>query len=249
MPNTNPSTNRKVILITGASSGIGEATARLLAAAGHQVVLGARRVERLSLLVKELTEAGYQAEYAELDVTDPESVNAFAAGALERHGRIDVLVNNAGVMPLSLVEAVRVDDWNQMIDVNLRGVLHGIAAVLPTMRGQKSGQIINVSSTAGHRVHPTGAVYSATKFGVRALSDGLRQETADIRVTVISPGLTRTELTHAGGDVELQSSMRDAVEAIGIDPSAIASAIGFAIAQPADVDVSEIVVNPTAQQL
>ncbi len=239
---------RKVVMVTGASSGIGEATARRLAADGHIVILGARRVDRLALLVKELTEAGHQAEYAEVDVTDPETVKAWAAGAVNRHGRIDALVNNAGVMPLSLVEDLRVDDWNQMIDVNLRGVLHGIAAVLPTMRAQKSGQIINVSSVAGLRVYPTGAVYSATKFAVRAVSEGLRQETADIRVTIVSPGLTRTELAHAGGDADVQSSMRASSEAIGIDAAAIASAIGYAICQPADVDVSEIVVNPTAQQ-
>lgn len=238
--------NPKIVLVTGASSGIGEAAARHLAAAGHLVVLGARRVDRLELLVKELTEAGYQAEYAELDVTDPDSVKAFAAGALERHGRIDVLVNNAGVMPLSLVEDLRVEDWNQMIDVNLRGVLHGIAAVLPAMNEQKSGQIINVASTAGHRVYPTGAVYSATKYGVRALSEGLRQETSDIRVTIISPGFTLTELTTIGGDPHTRQGARETAETIGIDPSAIAGAIGYAIAQPADVDVNEIVVNPTA---
>lgn len=238
------------MLVTGASSGIGEATARHLAAAGHLAVLGARRVERLELLVKELTEAGYRAEYAELDVTDPDSVKAFAAGALERHGRIDVLVNNAGVMPLSPVEALRVDDWNQMIDVNLRGVLHGIAAVLPTMNKQNSGQIINVASTAGHRVYPTGAVYSATKYGVRALSEGLRQETSDIRVTIISPGFTLTELTTIGGDPDVRQGARETAETIGIDPSAVAGAIAYAIAQPADVDVdvdvNDIVVNPTA---
>jgi NADP-dependent 3-hydroxy acid dehydrogenase YdfG len=243
------SVDRKIVLVTGASSSIGEATAHNLAAAGHVVVLGARRVDRLALLVKELTDAGYEAEYAELDVTDRESVNAFVAGALARHGRIDVLVNNAGVMPLSLVEALRVDDWDRMIDVNLRGVLYGIAAVLPSMLERKSGQIVNVSSTAGLRVYPNGAVYSATKFGVRAVSEGLRQETTDIRVTVVDPGLTRTELRSSGGDTATQTATEGLAQSVGIDASAIAAAIGYAIAQPADVDVSEIVVNPTAAQL
>lgn len=244
-PTSSP--DRKIILVTGASSGIGEATARHLAAAGHRVVLGARRTDRLDRLVSELTEAGHHAESAQLDVTDRDSVKAFADGALERHGRIDVLVNNAGVMPLSFMEELRVDEWDQMIDVNLRGVLHGIAAVLPSMRERRSGQIINVASTAAHRVDPTGVVYCATKFAVRAVSDGLRQETADIRVTVVSPGLTKTELTHSGGDDQLQGAVRSALETVGIDASAIAQAIGYAIAQPADVNVNEVIVQGTAQ--
>ncbi|MFE3168893.1 SDR family oxidoreductase [Streptomyces sp. NPDC059224] len=241
------SSHRKVVLVTGASSGIGEASARHLAAAGHHVVLGARRVDRLIQLVSELTEAGHDAEYAQLDVTDFESVKAFVDGALTRHGRVDVLVNNAGVMPLALMQDLRVDEWNQMIDVNLRGVLHGIAAVLPGMRERQSGHIINVASTAAHRTDPTGVVYCATKFAVRAVSDGLRQETTDLRVTVVCPGLTHTELIHSGGDEQVQGAVRAALDAVGISPSAIAEAIGYAVAQPASVNVNEIIVQGTAQ--
>ncbi len=233
--------------MTGASSGIGEATARHLAAAGHHVVLGARRVDRLTLLVKELTEAGHSAEYAELDVTRLDSVTAFADAALARHGRIDVLVNNAGVMPLSPLDALHVQEWNQMIDVNLRGVLHGIAAVLPAMREHGAGHIINIASTAAYRVDPTAAVYCATKYAVRALSEGLRQENTAVRVTVVSPGFTQSELADQGGDAQAQSAARAATEQIGLPASAIAQAIGYAIAQPHAVDVSEIVVRPTVQ--
>ncbi|MET7458194.1 SDR family oxidoreductase [Streptomyces sp. NPDC005574] len=238
---------RKIVLVTGASSGIGEATARHLAAAGHHVVLGARRVDRLALLVKELTEAGHSAEYAELDVTRLDSVTAFADSALTRHGRIDVLINNAGVMPLSPLDALHVQEWNQMIDVNLRGVLHGIAAVLPAMRERGAGHIINIASTAAYRVDPTAAVYCATKFAVRALSEGLRQENTAVRVTVVSPGFTQSELADQGGDAQAQSAARAATEQIGLPASAIAQAIGYAIAQPDAVDVSEIVVRPTVQ--
>ncbi|MFF0319336.1 SDR family oxidoreductase [Nonomuraea angiospora] len=175
---------------------MGEATARRLAAAGHHVVLGARRVDRLARLVAGLKESGHDAEYAELDVTDLDSVRGVVDDVLARHGRLDVLVNNAGIMPLSLVEELQVEDWNRMIDVNLRGVLHGIAAVLPSMRERRSGQIVNVASTAANRVDPTGVVYSSTKYAVRAVSEGLRQETPDIRVTVVCPGLTDCQGAH-----------------------------------------------------
>lgn len=204
-------------------------------------------MDRLHQLVDELTKAGHHAEYAQLDVTDLDSVKAFADAALARHGRIDVLVNNAGVMPLSFIEELRVDDWNRTIDVNLRGVLHGIAAVLPSMRERRSGHIVNVASTAAHRVDPTGVVHCASKFAVRAVSDGLRQESADLRVTVVSPGLTHTELTHSGGNADVQGALRAALDAVGVDASAIAEAIGYAIAQPADVNVSEVIVQGTAQ--
>ncbi|MFE3226919.1 SDR family oxidoreductase [Nocardia sp. NPDC059228] len=236
----------KIVLVTGASSGIGEATARRLAAAGHHVVLGARRTDRLAQLVAELKEAGHEAEYAQLDVTDLENVRAVVTDVLTRHGRVDVLVNNAGIMPLSMVEDLRVDDWNRMIDVNLRGVLHGIAAVLPSMRERRSGHIVNVASTAADRVDPTGVVYSATKYAVRAVSEGLRQETADIRVTLVNPGLTRTELTNSGGAPELQDAVRNALATAGLDACAIAAAIEYAVDQPDGVDVNEIIVRSTA---
>ncbi|MFC0602464.1 SDR family oxidoreductase [Streptomyces palmae] len=236
----------KIVLITGASSGIGEATARRLAESGHHVVLGARRVDRLARLTAELKEAGYEAEYAELDVTDLDSVRGVVDDVLARLGRLDVLVNNAGIMPLSMIEELRVDEWNRMIDVNLRGVLHGIAAVLPSMRERHSGQIINVASTAANRVDPTGVVYSATKYAVRAVSEGLRQETSDIRVTVVCPGLTRTELTYSGGTDQLQDAVRGALSVVGLDASAIAEAIGYAVDQPEGVDVNELIVRSTA---
>jgi len=240
-------TGSKIVLITGASSGIGAATARRLAADGHHVVLGARRIDRLSALTKEIRVDGGHAEHHEVDVTDLDNVRAFADAAHERHGRVDVLVNNAGVMPLSRLDTLRIDEWNQMIDVNLRGTLHGIAAVLPLMRARGSGHIVNVASTSAYRVDPTAAVYCATKFAVRALSEGLRQEHTDLRVTVISPGYTHSELADAGGDPDVRAAVRAAAEQLAIPASAIAGAIGYAIAQPADVDVNELVVRPTAQ--
>jgi NADP-dependent 3-hydroxy acid dehydrogenase YdfG len=240
-------TEKKIILITGASSGIGEATARHLAATGHQVVVGARRTDRLAKMAEEIRAAGGTIDHHALDVASLDSMRAFADAALAKHGRIDVLVNNAGVMPLSPIADLRITEWEQMIDVNLRGTLYGIAAVLPQMQRQGEGHIVNLASTAGHRVDPTAAVYCATKFGVRALSEGLRQETRDIRVTVISPGFTHSELTHQGGAGEAQAAARTAAEQLAIPPSAIAEAIGFAIAQPSNVDVNELVVRPTAQ--
>jgi NADP-dependent 3-hydroxy acid dehydrogenase YdfG len=238
----------KVVLVTGASSGIGEATARHLARAGHKLVLGARRTDRIAEIAEGIREAGGEAAHQELDVTSFESMRAFTARALTLHGRIDVLVNNAGVMPLSLMQDVRLDDWNRMIDVNLRGVLHGIAAVLPIMRGQGCGHVINVASTSAHRVDPTAAVYCATKFAVRALSEGLRQENKQLRVTVVSPGLTRTELANGIGVAQVQAAVRAMMDQSSIPASAIADAVEFAIRQPHDVDVNEMIVRPTAQQ-
>ncbi|MFD7340283.1 SDR family oxidoreductase [Streptomyces violascens] len=236
----------KVVLITGASSGIGEATARRLAAAGHHVVLGARRAERLAALAKEIEADGGSALAQSLDVTDPLSMRSFVQAALDRYGRVDVLVNNAGVMPLSRLDALRTEEWDRMIDVNLRGVLHGIAAVLSTMTAQRAGHIVNIASVSGLRVDPTAAVYSATKHAVRALSEGLRQESRDLRVTVISPGLTRSELTDTIADQATKDTATGQM-AIAIPAAAIGEAIHYAITQPADVDVNELVIRPTAQ--
>jgi NADP-dependent 3-hydroxy acid dehydrogenase YdfG len=236
----------KIVLITGASSGIGEATARRLAGSGHRVVVGARRAGRIAAIAADVRAAGGSAEHHELDVTDPQSMDSFVRAAHERHGRVDVLVNNAGVMPLSMLEALKVDEWNQMIDVNIRGVLHGIAAVLPVMRSQGDGHIVNIASVSGHRVDPTAAVYSATKFAVRAISEGLRQESRDLRVTVISPGLTRSDLTATITDAGVREAVRTQMQ-IAIPAAAVADAIAYAIGQPPGVDVSEIIVRPTAQ--
>jgi NADP-dependent 3-hydroxy acid dehydrogenase YdfG len=238
---------RKVVLVTGASSGIGEATARHLAAGGHKVLLGARRLDRIAVIAKEILDAGGEASFQELDVTSLDSMRAFVNAAVKRYGRIDVLVNNAGVMPLSMLEELRINEWDRMIDVNLRGVLHGIAAVLPVMKAQKAGHIVNIASTSAYRVDPTAAVYCATKFAVRALSEGLRQENTDIRVTVVSPGLTRSELVDGIASPQVQAAVREMMD-LAISPAAIAQAIGFAISQPADVDVSELIIRPTAQR-
>ena len=239
-------TDSKVILITGASSGIGEATARHLAASGHRVVLGARRTERLVHLAAGIREAGGRADVAQLDVTSLDSMQEFVAFALDCHGQIDVLVNNAGVMPLSKLEALKVDEWNRMIDVNIRGVLHGIAATLPHMQARRSGQVINIASIGAYTVSPTAAVYCATKFAVAAITEGLRQEVGgDIRVTLVSPGVVESELAESISDPLARDTMRD-FRKVAIKPEAIARAIGFAIDQPADVDVSEMIVRPTA---
>jgi len=236
----------KVVAITGASSGIGEATARLLAARGARVVLGARRTAKLEAIAADIERAGGQARIRALDVTRREDVEAFIAFAQREFGRIDVVVNNAGVMPLSALEEAKVDEWDRMIDVNIRGVLHGIAAGLPRMRAQKSGQFINIASIGAHTVSPTAAVYCATKFAVRAISEGLRQEVGgDVRVTVISPGVTESELAESISDAGARDVMRD-FRRIAIAPEAIARAVAFAIEQPADVDTSEIIVRPTA---
>ncbi|MEH6499069.1 MAG: SDR family oxidoreductase [Pseudoalteromonas distincta] len=235
----------KVILITGASSGIGEATARMLAQKGAKVVLGARRTDRLERLVAEIRESGEIAMARQLDVTQRDEVQAFVDAALNDFGRIDVIINNAGVMPLSPLAALKVEEWDRMIDVNIRGVLHGIAAVLPIMQKQGRGQVINVASIGAHSVSPTAAVYCATKYAVWAISDGLRQESPEIRVTTISPGVTESELAESISDEQGREQMK-AFRKVAISASAIARAICFAVEQPDDVDTSEIIVRPTA---
>lgn len=238
-------TKGKVIAITGASSGIGEGVARLLAKRGARIVVGARRNERLQALVTAIEADGGTARFRSLDVTSQSDAAAFIDFAAREFGQVDVLINNAGVMPLSPMSALKVDEWNQMIDVNIRGVLNGIAAVLPAMTARRSGQIINVASIGAHVVVPTAAVYCATKYAVWAISEGLRQENKDIRVTVISPGVVESELAHTISHAETARFLAD-YRSIAITPEAIARAIAFAIEQPDDVDVSEIIVRPTA---
>ncbi|ALN75239.1 SDR family oxidoreductase [Aureimonas sp. AU20] len=235
----------KIVLITGASSGIGEATARVLAEAGMTMVLGARRTDRLDRLRAEITEAGGTARVHRLDVTDREDVVAFARAALAEFGRIDVLVNNAGVMPLSPLASLKVQEWEQMVDVNIKGVLWGIAAVLPAMNAQGFGHIVNIASIGGLQVSPTAAVYCATKFAVRAISDGLRQENDRIRVTSVCPGVVESELADSISDEAARAAMAS-YRAVALKPEAIGRAILHAIAQPADVDTTEIVVRPVA---
>lgn len=242
---TNKNT-QKVVLVTGASSGIGEATARLLADKGLRVVMGARRTDRLEAISCAICDKGGSAAYRALDVTSLEDMQAFVDFAKDKFGRIDVVVNNAGLMPLSKLEVLKVDEWNRTIDVNIRGVLHGIAAALPLFKQQQSGQFVNLSSIGGHNVYPTAAVYCATKFAVWAISEGLRQESPDIRVTIISPGNTESELPNTTTDAEAAQWVEE-FRGSAIPAKAIARAIAFAIEQPADVDVNEIVVRPIRQ--
>jgi NADP-dependent 3-hydroxy acid dehydrogenase YdfG len=237
----------KVVVITGASSGIGETTAQILAQQGAKVILGARRTERLAKLVDKIRAEGGNADYKAVDVSKREQMEALIQFAKATYGRVDVIVNNAGVMPLSPIEALKIDEWERMVDVNIKGVLYGIAAGLPVMKAQGSGQFINISSIGGHAVFPTAAVYCATKYAVRAISEGLRQEqlAGDIRVTIISPGVVESELANTITDPNTKEAM-NAFRQIALTPDAIARAIGYAIAQPQDVDVSEIIVRPTA---
>jgi NADP-dependent 3-hydroxy acid dehydrogenase YdfG len=237
----------KVVVITGASSGLGEATARLLAAEGATVVLGARRADRLQALAKEL---GAKAIAVATDVAHREQVKALVDKAVQNFGRVDVMLNNAGVMPQSRIEQLKVDEWDQMVDVNIKGVLYGIAAALPVMKAQKAGHFVNVSSVAGHKVGPGSAVYAATKFAVRALSEGLRQEVKpyNIRTTVISPGAVVTELPNSITDPVAAERVQKLYAEVGISPSSFARAVAFAISQPEDVDINEILFRPTRQE-
>ena len=239
----------KVVVITGASSGLGEATARLLARQGATVVLGARRAERIKTLATELTAAGHKALAVPTDVRDLGQVKHLVDSAVKSFGRIDVMLNNAGVMPLAPLERLKTDEWDQMIDVNIKGVLNGIAAALPHMKEQKGGHFINVSSVYGHKLGPDATVYCATKFAVRALSEGLRQEVKpyNIRTTVISPGAVATELLEHISEKTIQAETKAFVDKIAVPAETFARMVAFAINEPADVDVNEILFRPTAQ--
>ena len=237
-----------VVAITGASSGIGEAAARHLAARGARVVLGARRTGRLETLTAEIRAEGGTAEYHALDVTDREQVETFARHATEAFGRLDAWVSNAGVMPLSRIDALKVDEWDQMIDVNFRGVLYGVAAALPLFQEQGHGHFVHVTSVADRWVGPTSTVYSTTKHAVRVLSEGLRQEIGeDARVTVVAPGAVETELPNSISDPELRQQAVEEFRQDLLQPETIARAIAYALGQPGDVDVNEVVVRPIAQ--
>ena len=241
----------KVVIITGASSGMGEAAARHLAELGAVVVLGARRADRIEKLAKDIQQTGAQALAVKVDVTDLEQVKNLVDSAVRQFGRVDVILNNAGVMPLSPMDRVNVEEWNTMIDVNIKGVLNGIAAVLPYMKEQKSGQIINTSSVAGHKVFYGSAVYSATKYAVRALTEGLRMELKpyNIRTTIVCPGAVKTELLEHISEADIQQANKDYVGEVGISADSFARVVAFAISQPSDVDINEIIFRPTAQEL
>ena len=240
----------KVVVITGASSGLGETAARHLSAQGASVALGARRVERLQAVADELIARGARALAVATDVTRYDDVKRLVDRAVQTFGRIDVMINNAGLMPQSLLERLKIDEWDRMIDVNIKGVLYGIAAALPYMQARKSGHIINVSSVAGHKVRPGGTVYSATKTAVRVISEGLRQKVKpyNLRTTVISPGAVDTELPNTITDPVVAENMRKFYDDIAISAESFAHAVAFAIGQPADVDINEILYRPTRQE-
>lgn len=241
----------KVVIITGASSGIGAATARLLATKGAKVVLGARRKERLAPLVAEIEAAGGNAVYRVTDVTDPRDSEALVTLAKEAYGKVDVIFLNAGLMPSSPLSALKTEEWEQMVDVNLKGVLHGIAAVLPTFKAQKSGHVITTSSVAGLKAYPNGAVYGATKWAVRDLMEVLRMEAAqegsNIRTATIYPAAIETELLTTITDQKAKAGMTALYDTYQIGPESIAEIVAFAIDQPASINISEFTVGPTAQ--
>jgi NADP-dependent 3-hydroxy acid dehydrogenase YdfG len=243
------STLDKVVAITGASSGIGEATARELAARGAAVVLGARRTDRLDALVADIRAAGGRAEPAETDVTRRADLERLVTTALDRFGRLDVLVGNAGLARISPVAALDVDDWEAMIDVNLRGVLNGIAAALPVFREQGHGHFVTTLSTSGLKIVPGQSVYAGTKNAVRTLLEALRQESTDgvLRTTGISPGVVRTELVDHIDDPEQREYVRQSMATLAISPEAVARAIAFAIEQPDDVEIGDITIRPARQ--
>ena len=238
----------QVIVITGASSGIGRATALHLASRGAKVVLGARRETQLRALAQEIEAAGGQAVYRSTDVTRRQDLQALVDTGVDRFGRVDVIVNNAGIGPLSRFDELRVEDWDAMIDVNIRGVLYGIAAALPVFRRQGSGHVINIVSTAGLRIVPAQGVYAATKNAVRTLTEALRQEAGPtLRVTEVSPGFVATEFASSNTDASTRAAVEKQMGEMAIGPDAIARCIAFALEQPREVDVGTIVVRPTAQ--
>lgn len=240
-------TNR-VVAITGASSGIGRAIANHLASRGAVVVLGARREDALASVVDEITAAGGKAVGKATDVRRRQDLDALVALAIQEGGRLDVIVNNAGIAPISRLDALRVEDWDDMIDINLRGTLYGIAAALPVFQRQQSGHVVNIVSTAGIQMSPTMGVYAATKNAVRTLTEILRQESGPhLRVTEISPGMISTNLQESMTDLEVKTAIGEVIGAVAISPDAIARGVAYAIEQPADVDVGSIVIRPTAQ--
>lgn len=241
----------KVVVITGASSGLGEAAAKHLAELGATVVLGARRFNKIEKLAKDIQEVGGKSLAVSVDVTNLEQVKKMVDTAVQQFGRVDVIINNAGIMPLSPMDRINVAEWDTMIDVNIKGVLNGIAAVLPYMKEQKSGQIINTSSVAGHKIFNGSAVYSATKYAVRALTEGLRMEVKqyNIRTTIVCPGAVKTELLEHITEADIQQANKDYVGEVGISPDSFARVVAFAISQPEDVDINEIIFRPTAQEL
>ena len=240
--------SNKVVIVSGASSGIGQATATRLGAEGHQVVLAARRTDRLNDVAGTINADGGTAVARAVDVTARDDVARLVDGAVSEFGRVDVFINNAGVMPLSRLDALLVDEWDQMIDVNIRGLLHGIAATLPHFKRQAGGHFVTIASIGAHEVVPTGAVYCASKYAAWAITEGLRLESdPSIRVTTISPGVVESELADSISDPTAQEAMRT-YRAVSIPADSIASAISYAIGQPPDVDVNEIIVRPAGQR-
>ncbi|MBA9028918.1 SDR family oxidoreductase [Peribacillus huizhouensis] len=241
----------KVIVITGASSGIGEATAKLLASQGNKVVIAARRENHLTKMVEEIKAEGGKAAYKVTDVTKREQVESLVNFVIETYGQIDVWMNNAGIMPSSNFVDYNYEEWEAMIDINIKGVMYGIGAALPKMRERKTGHFINISSIAGHHVWPGGGIYSGTKFAVRAMSEGLRQEEAlagsNIRVTIVSPGAIETELVETISDPKAKAGMQALYDAVQIPASRVADTIAFAINSPEDTCLNEIIIRPTIQ--
>ena len=242
------SIENKVVIVTGAGAGIGGATARLLAERGAKVVLAGRKLATVEQVAEQIRSNGGTAVAIPADVTSRADMIDLVAATIDRFGRLDVLVSNAGVGPVSYLHELKFDEWDLMVDVNLRGVLNGIAAALPVFRGQDFGQFVNVASVAAYTVSPTMAVYSGVKAAVRSISEGLRKESGpNLRVSVVSPGFVATEFVQTVSDPEVRERLLKQRDAMAVSPDAIARAIAFAIEQPPEVDVNEIVIRPTAQ--